>query len=381
MGKAFLGGREESIGLCLRCLLGRGILADMKDSLFSGPFWDYQLFGNAVYDYLLAVGIFILLVVLFKGVQWVALKSVEGVTKRTKTEWDDAIVTIIRTVKPPFYSYVSFYIALRYLSIEGVAQKIVNFVLVAGLVYQVIVALRVLIDFYVQQRLSKSDKGAQAATHVIHSLVSVTLWIVGILFLLQNFGVNVTSLIAGLGIGGIAIALAAQNVLADLFSSIAIFFDKPFAPGDFVKVGTTKGTVQKIGIKTTRLKALDGEEIVVPNTEMTGAVLNNIGRMKERRVSFTLGVVYETRTEKMKRIPDIVKDIVTREKRAKFDRVHFKEFADSSLNFEVVYYVKDKNYEVYMDVNQGIMLRIKEAFEREHIEMAYPTQMLYVNKA
>jgi small-conductance mechanosensitive channel len=352
----------------------------MKDSLFANPFWEFEVLGNQLYDYVLAVGIFILLVIIFKGMQWVALRSVERVTRKTKTEWDDAVVTIIKTIKPPFYWYVAFYIALRYLNIEGLAQRVVSFILVAWLVYQVIVALRILIDFYVQQRLSKTDKGAQAATHVIHSLVGVALWIVGLLFLLQNFGVNVTSLIAGLGIGGIAIALAAQNVLADLFSSLAIFFDKPFVPGDFVEVGDNKGTVQKIGIKTTRVKALDGEEIVVPNTEMTGAVLKNIGRMKERRVVFMLGVVYETPTEKMRRVPGLVKDVITREEKVKFGRVHFKEFADFSLNFEVIYHVKDKDYAVYMDINERIMIGIKEAFEKEHIEMAYPTQMVYVNK-
>lgn len=352
----------------------------MKDSLFNSPFWNFELFGNALYSYLLATGIFILLVIIFKGIQWIVIQSVEGVTKRTKTEWDDAVVTIIKTVKPPFYWFIAFYISLRYLSIEGLARKIVTFILVAWLVYQVIVALRVLIDFYVQQRLSKTDEGAQAATHVIHTLVSVTLWVIGALFLLQNFGVNITSLIAGLGVGGIAIALAAQNVLADLFSSLAIFFDKPFVPGDFIEIGSNKGTVQKIGIKTTRIKAVDGEEIVISNTKMTDAVLKNIGKMKERRVAFTLGVIYETPTEKMKKIPDIVKDIIIKEKQAKFDRIHFKEFADSSLNFSVVYYIKDKDYSVYMDVNHNIMMAIKSAFEAEHIEMAYPTQTVYMNK-
>jgi len=352
----------------------------MKDSLFVGPFWEYEMWGNAVYDYLLAAGIFVLLVVVFKVLQWIVLRSVERVTKKTETGWDDAVVMIVRTIKPPFYWYVAFYVALRYLDIEGVARRAVSFILVAWLVYQVIVALRILVDYYVEQRLSQKDKGAQAATHLIHSLVNVTLWVLGGLFLLQNFGVNVTSLIAGLGIGGIAIALAAQNVLADLFSSLAIFFDKPFVPGDFVEVGTSKGTVQKIGIKTTRIKSIDGEEIVVPNTEMTGAVLKNMGRMKERRVLFTLGVVYETPTAKLKKIPGLVEEVVRRQDQVKFDRVHFKEFADSALVFEVVYKVKGREYEMYMDFNEKIMFGIKEAFDNEQIEMAYPTQMLYVNK-
>jgi small-conductance mechanosensitive channel len=339
-----------------------------------------MLFGNALYDYLMAVVLFVLFVLIFKGLQWAALRSVEGVIKRTETNWDDAVVTIIKTIRPPFYWYVAFYIALSYLKIEGVAARAVDLGLITWLVYQVVLALRILIDFYVQQRLSKSDKGAQAATQLVHSLVGVGLWLLGGLFLLQNFGINVTSLIAGLGIGGIAIALAAQNVLADLFSSLAIFFDKPFVPGDFIELNGNKGTVQKIGIKTTRIRALNGEEIIVPNREVTGVVIKNIGRRKERRVIFKIGIVYETITEKVRKVPDLIREVIEAQDKIEFDRVHLKELAESSLSFEIVYHVKSNDYQVYMDINQRVLLGIKEAFERNGIEIAYPTRMLYVNK-
>ncbi|HBE90611.1 MAG TPA: mechanosensitive ion channel protein MscS [Candidatus Andersenbacteria bacterium] len=352
----------------------------MRDWLFNSPIWDTILFGNALYDYLMAVVLFALFVLIFKGLQWAALRSVEDVIKRTETNWDDAMVTIIKTIRPPFYWYVAFYIALSYLKIEGIAARAVDLGLITWLVYQAVLALRILIDFYVEQRLSKSDRGAQAAIQLVHSLAGAGLWLLGGLFLLQNFGVNVTSLIAGLGIGGIAIALAAQNVLADLFSSLAIFFDKPFVPGDFIELNGNKGTVQKIGIKTTRIRALNGEEVIVPNREVTGVVIKNIGRRKERRVTFKIGIVYETLTEKVKKVPELIREVIEMQDKIEFDRVHLKELAESSLSFEVVYHVKSNDYQVYMDVNQRVLLGIKEAFERNGIEIAYPTRMVYVNK-
>lgn len=352
----------------------------MKDWLFNSPIWEAMVLGNTLYDYLMSVGLFVLFVLIFKGLQWAALRSIEELIRKTETAWDDAAVTIIRTIRPPFYWYVSFYIALQYLRIEGLAARAVDLVLITWLVYQVVLALRILIDFYVEQRLSKSDRGAQAATQLVHSLASVGLWLLGGLFLLQNFGVNVTSLIAGLGIGGIAIALAAQSVLADLFSSLAIFFDKPFVPGDFIELNGNKGTVLKIGIKTTRIRALNGEEIIVPNREVTGVVIKNIGRRKERRVAFKIGIVYETLTEKVKKVPELIREVIESQEQTVFDRVHLKELAEWSLSFEVVYHVKSIDYQVYMNINQRVLLGIKEAFEKNGIEIAYPTRMVYMNK-
>jgi len=339
-----------------------------------------MLGGNTLYDYLMAVGLFVLFVLIFKGLQWVAVRSVEELIRQTETVWDDAVITIIRTIRPPFYWYVAFYIALKYLKIEGWPEKAVDLILITWLVYQVVLALRIMIDFYVEQRLSKTDRGAQAATQLVHSLVGVGLWLLGGLFLLQNFGINVTSLIAGLGIGGIAIALAAQNILADLFSSLAIFFDKPFVQGDFIELGGNKGTVQKIGIKTTRIRALNGEEIIISNREVTGVVIKNIGRRKERRVIFRIGIVYETLTDKVKMVPELIREVIEAQEQTQFDRVHLKELAESALSFEVVYHIKSKDYEVYMDINQKVLLGIKEMFERHNIEIAYPTRMVYVNK-
>ena len=352
------------------------------DALFETIFWQTSLWGNSVFDYVAALLIFAGVIFVLKWIQWIVLRSVRGVTKRTKTELDDALVEVVNTIKPPFYTFISFYVTLRYLAVSGAAKRIVDVILLVWLVYQVVVAFRIFIEYYVQKRMARTDdKRSQSVIQIIHSLVSIILWAMAGLFILSNLGVNITSLVAGLGIGGIAVALAAQNILGDLFSSLAIYFDKPFVPGDFVVVGDYRGTVQSIGIKTTRIKSVDGEEIVVPNKEMTSNTLKNFGRMTERRVKFAFGVTYETPMTKMKKVAGIVKKAVRAQEKTKFDRVHFNDFGDSALQFEVVYFMQTKEYDEYMDVHQQVLLTIKERFEEEGIEMAYPTRTVYVKQS
>lgn len=351
----------------------------LSDSVSVLPVWEYPVLGNRLLDYVIALGIFVVFVIAFKWIQWAVLRSLERVAKRTGTKLDDATIAVVRLMRPPFYAFVAFYIALRYLNIEGVAERVVTVVLLVWLVYQAVRAAQIFLEYYVEQRLTRTDdKSARSVTRLVHSLSSIVLWTIGGLFVLQNLGVNVTSLVAGLGIGGIAIALAAQNILADLFSSLAIYFDKPFVAGDFIEVGEHKGTVQQVGIKTTRIRSTSGEELVVPNRKLTSTMVSNFGRMTERRVAFGFGVTYETPTEKMRKIPDMVRKIIEAQDMTRFDRVHFKELAASSLNYEVVYFLKTKEYATYLDTHQTILLAMKEAFEDAGVEMAYPTQTLYV---
>jgi len=219
------------------------------------------------------------------------------------------------------------------------------------------------------------------APAIINVSVKFVLWAVGILLILSNLGINVNSLVAGLGIGGLAISLALQSVLGDLFSSVSIAVDKPFEEGDFIVVGEHKGTVKKIGLKTTRVEALQGEEIVLSNTELTTARVQNFKKMHRRRVLFHIGVTYDTPIEKLKKVEDIIEEACGEHKeKVEFDRVHFQEFGDSNLIFEVVYYMQVSDYNVYMDTQESINFKILEEFEKEGIEMAYPTQTLYVKK-
>jgi small-conductance mechanosensitive channel len=207
------------------------------------------------------------------------------------------------------------------------------------------------------------------------------LWVFAALLILSNLGYDITALMAGLGIGGIAIALALQNVLEDIFSSLSIYFDKPFVVGDFIILGDDLGEVQKIGIKTTRIKHLQGQELVVSNKELTSTRIHNYGKMKKRRVVFDFGVVYDTPVKKLKKIPDIIKNVVESAGPTTFDRAHFKKFWESSLNFEVVYYITGSDYNAYMDIQESINLAIMEEFESMGVEFAYPTQTVYLNKS
>ena len=186
-----------------------------------------------------------------------------------------------------------------------------------------------------------------------------------------------------MGIGGIAIAFALQNILADAFSALSIYFDKPFEIGDFVVVGEFSGTVKKIGIKSTRIQLLQGEELVMSNAILTSSSVRNFKKMRKRRIVFGFGVTYDTPSKKLKKIPDIIRDIIDPEKLQyldKLDRVHFSEFGDFSLIFDVVFYMKTQDYMKYKDTQQAINYAIRDAFEKEGIEMAFPTQTIYLQK-
>lgn len=345
------------------------------------PWMQYQFLGNSVKAYFIALAAFVVLLIVFKIFQLVVLRRLAKLALKTKTDIDDAIIKIVQSVRPPFYMFLAFYFALYFLSFTDRVRQVINALLIIWIIFLVVKAVEILINHIVNKSVGQEkEKSAQAAAKTVGLLAKVVIWCFGLLLLLSNLGVNITSLVAGLGIGGLAIALAAQNILTDLFSSFAIYFDKPFIIGDFIAVGDKKGTVEKIGIKTTRIKSPQGEEIVMSNKELTSAQIQNFGKMKERRIIFSIGVVYETKPEKLKMIPDIIKGIIESVKDTRFDRAHFKQFDDSALTFEIVYYVTSSDYVEFMDMQQDINFKIFDAFAKEKISMAYPTQTLYIEK-
>jgi small-conductance mechanosensitive channel len=201
----------------------------------------------------------------------------------------------------------------------------------------------------------------------------VALWSLVLLLALDQLNFDITALVAGLGIGGVAMALAVQSVLSDLFASLSIVLDKPFTVGDFIVVDNLRGTVERVGIKTTRLRSLDGELLVFSNTDLLKSRIRNFKRMFDRRVEFTIGLVYQTPLEKLRLVPQWLGEIVKAQARTRLDRAHFKQYGDSALVFEIVYYVLDPDHGVYMDVHQAINLAIFERFAREGVEFAHPT--------
>jgi len=199
--------------------------------------------------------------------------------------------------------------------------------------------------------------------------------------ILDNIGVNISALLAGLGIGGIAVALALQNVLGDLLASLAILLDKPFEAGDFIVVDQYLGTVEHVGLKTTRIRSLSGEQIIVSNTDLLGSRIRNYKRMTTRRIEFAVDVVYGTPAEKVKRIPLLLRQSVEAQPQARFDRAHLKEFGPSALVYQIVYIVESPDYNVYMDTQQRINFAIIEHFEREGIDFAFPTRTVHLASA
>lgn len=344
-------------------------------------FDSYFLLGNTVAEYFAAVSLFLALLIIFYYAQKLILTRFRRAAEHTKTDIDDLVIDIFASIRPPFYALLSFYLALFLINVPTIGRDFVKIALLVWIVYQAVVMTQIIINFAVRRHFrGEEDDAARSAAGFIGNIAKGILWFIGFLLVLTNLGINVTSLLAGLGIGGIAIAFALQNILGDLFSSFAIRFDKPFRIGDFIIVGEHIGTVKKIGIKTTRIQSLHGEEIVISNHEITTARVQNYKRMEERRIAFAVSVTYQTPKEKMGHIPNIIRAIIESIEKTRFDRAHWKSYGSSSLDFEIVYYVLSGDYNLYMDIQQEINFKIYEAFEREGIEFAYPTQTVYVAK-
>ena len=230
-----------------------------------------------------------------------------------------------------------------------------------------------------RRRQLAEDPSAVAAMDLVGFLARLVVWAAVLLVLLDNLGVNVTTLIAGLGVGGVAVALAAQNILGDLFSSLSIVLDKPFVVGDFIIVGDFLGSVENVGLKTTRLRSLSGEQVVFSNTDLLSSRIRNYGRMFERRVVSSLRVKFQTATAKLRQMPAVIREIVEAQDKVRFDRSHFQAIGESAFLFEYVYYVLSPDYNHYMDVQQSINLALLERLAGDGVELAYPTQTVLVS--
>jgi small-conductance mechanosensitive channel len=342
-----------------------------------------EFFGTATKNYGIALIIFLALLFLFKIFEKIIIKKLRKLAKKTKTDIDDHFVTAIESIPHIFYIYISFYIAIQLINIHPVAEKVADVILVILIIYWATKVASDVIEYILKKMAAKHGKQTEEKTatyFAISLVVKIILWSTGFLLILSNLGVNISALVASLGIGGIAVALAVQNILGDMFSSFSIYIDKPFDVGDFIIVGEDMGTVKKIGLKTTRVNSLHGEEIVFSNHELTSTRIRNYKKMQKRRILFGFGVTYDTNKEKLEKIPAIIADIINNLDGANLDRAHFKEFGTFSLNFEVVYYLNSSDYNKYMDAQQAINLAIKDVFEKEGIEMAFPTQTIHMDK-
>ncbi len=354
-------------------------------SLDFGEILNYTFWNNSVREYLIVFGVFVLSIIVLKFFKYVIVKKLKALIDHTRTELDDLIINVIDSLGWPLYLLLALYLGCQFIQLPELLEKAIYYLFLISVVYYLVKGFQRIIN-YVFERFIKREEEKQgkefdpSVIRLLNKIAKIVLWLVAIIIILQNLGYNISTLVAGLGIGGIAIAFALQNILGDIFSSFSIYLDKPFQVGDFIIVSNDMGVVKKIGIKSTRIQTLQGEELVVSNKELTETRVHNYKKMEKRRIVFTFGVLYETPTEKIKKIPALIKDIIDKVDLAEIDRVHFKAFGDFSLNFEVVYYLNSSDYNQYMDTQQEINLAIKEQFEKEGIIFAYPTQTVFINK-
>lgn len=354
------------------------------------PDFTYTLPFIGEYDFTKIAGaafVFVLLTAAFWLLRTVILIRVRKVADKTTTTFDDVIVGAIEKIKAWVYTLVALYAALQFFALPSTIDFIVSTIFYFAVVWQTIAVAGCFIEYFVKTFLEKDadedgliDPNSAMASNMVTLIAQIVLWALGIIFVLSNLGIEVTSLIAGLGIGGIAIAFALQGVLGDLFASFSLYFDKPFRIGDFVVIGPDSGTVQKIGIKSTRIKTLQGEELVVSNTELTTARVQNFKRMSERRIQSTFGIAYETKEEDIQAIDGIVEGIFTAIEGARLDRVHFASFGDSALIFELVYFVETSDYTEFMSIQQRYNFELLRIFNERGIGFAYPTQTIYTKQ-
>lgn len=324
-----------------------------------------------------ALGIFALLAI----VQRVLLARWEKFAAGTANSLDDDLVAVLNRTQKWFLLVVGISTSTLFLELPEPGERVVQSLIVLATLLQV----GLWSSTFLRQRLNryrlKADPGSAMSLSIVNFIGRVALWAIVLLLALDNLGINVTALIAGLGVGGIAVALAVQNILGDLFASLSIVLDKPFAVGDFLVIDDYLGSVEHVGLKTTRLRSLSGEQLVFSNSDLLQSRIRNYGRMHERRVAFDIGVSYETPRAKLEIIPTIMREAIEAIEHhddTRFDRSHFKAYGDCSLDFETVYYVLTADYNRYMDIQQAVNLYIHQRFEEEGIEFAHPTQTVFV---
>jgi small-conductance mechanosensitive channel len=334
------------------------------DSLLSRVYYK-----NTVEEYLIALSIIVVGTLLLRIFAKIFFNSVSRWAASTSGTVDDVIISKIKRFGVAALQYAIIYWGINYLELSLKARNVVDTATSVVIAYFVIRLISSLILILLQNRIRRQDRGEEKIKQLggLMIIINILIWIVGIVFLLDNLGKDVTTIITGLGIGGIAIALAAQNILGDLFNYFVIFFDRPFEAGDFITVDDKAGTVEYVGIKTTRIRSLSGEQIIIGNSNLTGSRIHNFKRLVNRRIVFTLNLDYRTPLEKLKIVPTLIKSIVEKQNPVMFDRAHFSSFGDWSLKVEVVYLVLDPDFNKYMDIQQNINLEIAEVLAQHEI--------------
>lgn len=337
--------------------------------------------GNTLRSWLTALLVFGASLALLRLLERLVLHRMGRYARRTVTYVDDLVAAVLGKTKGFFYLAVALWAGVQFVGLPARLEGVVEVAAILALLVQAGIWSAEGITYYVtryRQDVIEEDAGAATTMAAVGFVGRLVVWSVILLLALDNLGIDVTALIAGLGVGGIAVALAVQNVLGDLFASLAIVLDKPFVIGDFLILGDHMGTVEHVGLKTTRIRSLSGEQLIFSNQDLLSSRIRNYGRMRERRVVFQIGVTYGTSRDDAARIPEMIRQALEKHDQVRVDRCHFKEFGDSALVYETVYYVEDPAYNVYMEIQQAANLELLERFREEGIEFAYPTRTVIV---
>lgn len=341
---------------------------------------DQIFYHNTLRQWLVAAGILAATVIGLWLLQRFALGRFAKFAETTRTGLDDLVAETLGRTKFVLLVVIAIFLASVSLTLDPQLVLVLRRAAAIAVVVQggvwASAAIRLWVEHFVQHA-GGDDAAAVTTVSAISFVGRLAVWAIVLLLMLDNFGVEVTALLTGLGIGGIAVALAVQNVLGDLFASLSIVLDRPFVIGDFLVVGDFKGRVEHVGLKTTRLRSVTGEQLVLGNGDLLGSRIRNLGRMGDRRGAFTIGVTYDTPRETLEAIPGWLTEIVEAQEDTRHDRSHLTGFGAYSIDFETVYYVTVPEYGTFMDVQQSINLAIHARFEREGVEFAYPTQVLY----
>ena len=337
-----------------------------------------RFYGNTLESWLIAIAVAAtILLVLLVGRRLVVARL--GVlAERTTNKIDDLVVELIARTRSYVLLFVAIAIASRTLHLPAFIWLIdlTKLILLLQAALWGIAAVNFWVKSYLASPRTTGDSASIAMIRTLGVGVKAVVWLMIGFSALRTVGIDITPLITGLGISGIAVALAVQNILGDLFAALAIVFDKPFDVGDTIIVDQITGTVEHIGLKTTRLRSVSGEQVIIGNADLLKSRLRNMKRMYQRRVAFTLDLVYDTPSDVLTRVPSMLKDIVTAQSPVKFDRSHVAGFTESAVRVETVYFVLDPDFNRYMDIQQAILLEVLKRFRTERIQFAFPTRMV-----
>ena len=340
-------------------------------------FLEWQFYHNSLQAWLVAGIVFVLIGTSLVIIRTLLARRLAKIAARTATTADDAIVDLLRRTRYFFIVTAAVAGATVFLALPPVALSVGRLLGTIALILQIAIWGNGLITFWFRnyaERKADTDISSRTTIAAFSFVARGILWIMLALVALNRLGYDVTALITGLGVGGIAIALAVQNVLGDLFAALAIVLDKPFVVGDSISVDTMTGTVEHVGLKTTRIRSVNGEQLIFSNTDLLKSRIRNFKRMQERRVVLPIGVSYDTPPDTVSRIPGMLREAVEAQQQVRFDRSHFVSYGDSALNFETVYFVLSPDYLVYANINQAVNLAVLRRFAAEGIEFAYPTR-------